>query len=1245
AEETEADGRYHIDMALLNSELELAGTDTDACVAEWRRFIEESAGMTAGIDYVDGVFVYPATSVYDASLTAGIFGGEFISFLHGIATMRVANHSTVDVIQTCIDMSAVGNIALPEIYPDMIWKCLGEDDSEDAEFDDEIELQFAIGGYEDWSHGANKDYSAWNYATGKGVKVAVLDTGAGTHSSIKYVGNYNAFVKNYADEEEARRYAGSYKNTNDNCGHGTAMAGVATGRGGNSNDSIVGVAPEALTISIKCMENYGDSGIYGDVATITRAVYMAVAKGCKIINISAGGRGEYGELFAKALREATNKGAVVICGAGNNGNAEHVYPAAYPQTIAVAATKKNLDEQIVDASYSSYGSNIELAAPGTDVMCAMPGNLNKKISGTSVSSAMVAGAVALYMERNPELQSVTDYTVLNKIRDALRNSAEDYGDAGWDEKYGWGLLDTAALVGDRNFNPTDVPKISVPSGPLHSGFGIKLSSSNGAGSIYYTLDGTVPTVNSLKYTSERDMGGYIYLPANMDTVTLTAISIGLKEKTKVATARYTIIPDSIAIDSNKYTHTGILGKSGFNKDCKYITGVSKGKDMPYQKFTATLNSGDSMELSLTASGFNGELHIVVNDILKASDVRPVTAAKVGAAYARTLKYTNATAMPQSISVIVTSGQLLPGQQLLNGSGKYVLNANITRAVSKLEITLPTDSLVRGSSMTPEVKITPYNATNQKIHWKLYDKYGDELDKNLATVDGYGRIKIIKDVAAMTEYRVRAISDENSEIFAQKVFKVYPLTTRMEIIDDVVEITTNGAIRTYDASTNFLVTPGNCLNKYTYKSLNEKIAKVSENGIVSAVGKGMTRIVVYAMDGSNKKGAFYVNVTTLASSILLKPSTKVEAIKNYYPAYAGSAFYVLPEITPAGVSNTNVEYEFSGLVPEGVILKKSSVKIEKDVKPGTTFAISARCLDGSNVKNTIYFRVYDKPELVEISKDVLTLNTINEKSATLTATVKGKDGTTTGVLQNVVWTSGDEKVVKITQGGVVTAIGRGNAIIRATSTEGAKVFASCKVRVISGVTSIGISTAGAMQSPSDAQPVVSGRKTPLRAICTPDNADNQNVEWSLELAPEGVTLENGIINVPPSVVSGSVLVKATAKDGFGATKTRSFNIYSKPVTKVVISSTASSLNTVTAPKCTLTAVVSPRVGTFGGVVWKSSDERVATVSQTGVVTAVGKGSVTITAYSKDGYGAKSAIRLNVVQPMTSFEIESGKGLFT
>lgn len=1262
---------YKINTEILNSYAQtyVFSGGEDRCVAEWRDFYSAIATMTEGEDYLQGTFVYEAASKQEADLIAKIYNGELEGYAYGIATMHIGDYSTSEILEVCINTYEGGVTGLPAIYPDMLYTCdtisedynlsevidaspevlngddeLTDDDSEDVE---DVDLQMAYGGYQGWSLSANNVYSAWNYSTGKGVRIAVLDTGVSSHRDVRCSARYNAFAKDYSNPENAMAHSGSYNDVEDNSGHGTALVGIITGKGGNNNTSIVGLAPNASVVSIKCMEEY-NGRIWGDTATLIRAIEMAVESNCKIINISAAIQKDPGALLEKTIKEVTGNGAIVVCAAGDTGDTKTTWPAAYDNTLCITATKKDGVSQVIDGKYSCFNNYVDFAAPGTDIYCANPVSEEKyqMLSGTALSATMISSAIALYIERNPEYNRTDSIACTNGIREALQNAAIDLGSSGRDQSYGFGVIDFGVLVSDSNFDLTASPKISIGSGPVSEGYGIKLYSSNGNSTIYYTLDGTVPTKNSLRYISEYDSKGYIYLPKNMESVTLKAISIDSRDnKTGVVTANYSIVPELIEINENKYVYTGVLGKSGFFKNYTRIASSTKGKDMPYQLFTLKLNPGDSIDTSLSSSGFNAELHLIVDNLEKVYDVRPVTSSMVASKYARNIKYTNATTYVQNLVLVVTSGELLAGQLLANGSGKYTLTANVTRKMARLDMVLPNSYLIKGTSMTAVAKITPYDAVNKKVKWELYDKYGNEADKKLIAIDGNGKITVKTDVTAPVDYKVRVTSVENSSLYAVKLFKVYPAVKKIEIIDDVVDLTANGKQRTYNAAANFAVTPGNSLGQYTYSSSNPKVATVTDKGVVTAVGKGTAKIIITAADGSKKSGKFTVNVNMIATSIALSPSTQVKPVGIYYPVYAGSTINIDTIIKPENVSSKEVSYSFSGTIPDGVTLKNNAVKIDATAKNNTVFNVKAECEDGSGVNNIIRFKVYAKPKTIKLSQEKVDLDTIKNKKMTILATVYAADESTEGILQKVTWSSSDEKVATVSEFGEITAIGKGNATIKATSTEGANVFALCKVHVASGVTSIAITTANSPQDPSAAQPVVSGKNTVLKAICYPADADNQNVEWTLKSAPEGVTFENGVIYVPPKVTSGSVIVVATAKDGYGAVKTRAFNIYKSAVTKVVISAPSTTLNTVSAKTCALTAQVSPSYNTFGGVVWKSSDERVATVNSSGVVTAIGKGSVTIYAYAKDGYGAKASIRLKVIQPMTSFSIENSNRLKT
>lgn len=1241
------EGGYSINTDLLYvyscDEIMLAEADSSGS-AFWTNQYHEIVDRAADIDYLQGAFYYEAKNENEAKLIAEIYNAELLSYGYGIATVQIDNYGTEDILETCVKTSKEleGKLSLPKIYADTkVYAAFEEDET-----DEEIELQMTYGGYDDWSHEANGDYAAWNYATGAGVRVAILDTGAATHRDIRYTERHNAFADDYTDPANARANHGSYNDVVDNSGHGTAVAGIIAGKGGNNNESVIGVAPDARLISIKCLEKYG-SEVYGDTATVIRGIYMAIEHNCKIVNISFNDKAVDGSLYEKAVNEAVNSGLIIVCSAGNTANSAVTYPATCENVICVSSTRKTESGQVFDSSYSCYGDYVDFAAPGTGIMCAAYGakDAYEVENGTSISAAMMSGALALYVERNPELKKIVTKDATEKAMVALKKTVTDAGEANWDDKYGHGIINTAMLIGTGAFNMTASPKLSIAGGVIQSDVGIRMYSLNGDSSIYYTVDGTVPTQNSLKYSAERDAMGLIYLPENVGQVCVKAVSISPVGTTPVTEHVFNVVPSSIKIEDSKYVYNGELGRTGFAHDYAPVKSITRGKDMPYQLFTMDLNGGDSVQIVLKASGFNGELYLICDEIMKTYDIRPVTAAKVDARYERTIKYSNATRNKQKLKIVVTSGELLQGQTLGSGSGKYTLNVDTTRNISRLSLILPRTGMVKGTSMQVAAVITPYDAVNKKVTWRLTDKYGEEVNKAYAAIDVNGKITVKTDVTSATQYTVRATSVADENLYAESKFTVYPVVTRIESIEDKIDLTSNGSNKTYDLSKNFVITPTNSLGQYKYTSANKKVATVDDKGLVTAVGPGSTVITTTAADGSNKKCTCRVNVTTLVSSITLSPATKVDPVSTYYPACADSVIRIDAAVLPANASNKKIQYGFDGLVPNGISIVGNKIIIDKGVAAGQVFTVSATALDGSGRKNTLRFKTYSRPFLIELNEEKLKLDTVTNKTAVLKATVKDENDNVTGVLQNVKWESSDTKVATVSDSGTVTVVGKGRAKIKATACDGSKVKKQCTVDVISAVTAIGISTAGSLQGPSNAQPVVAGRKTALKAECTPANANNTGVIWTLKSAPEGVTLDQGTIFVPANVKSGSVMVTATAADGFGATKTRTFNIYPDSVRKVVISSTASELNTVTNRNCMLTAVTSPATTTFAGVLWFSSNEKIATVSSSGYVTAVGPGTVKITAYAKDGYGAKSTISLKVIQPITGLRVTTAKGTVT
>ncbi len=215
-------------------------------------------------------------------------------------------------------------------------------------------------------------YNAWSFTTGKGVNVAVLDTGVDyTHPDLKavYKGGFNVIE--------------STKPPLDDHGHGTHVAGTIAAV--KDLKGVVGVAPEVNLYAVKVLDANGS----GKYSWIVSGIEWAVNNKMKVINMSLGSRYP-SDAIKLAVEQAYKAGIVIVCAAGNDGGAVN-YPAAYPQAIAVSAS----DSSDKIASFSSRGKEIAFIAPGVSVYSTYKGGGYKTLSGTSMASPHVAGLAAL----------------------------------------------------------------------------------------------------------------------------------------------------------------------------------------------------------------------------------------------------------------------------------------------------------------------------------------------------------------------------------------------------------------------------------------------------------------------------------------------------------------------------------------------------------------------------------------------------------------------------------------------------------------------------------------------------------------------------------------------------------------------------------------------------------------------------------------------------------------------------------
>ncbi|MCA1218308.1 type VII secretion-associated serine protease mycosin [Streptomyces sp. 8L] len=276
----------------------------------------------------------------------------------------------------------------------------------------------------------------WKDTKGKGVRVAVIDTGV----DIK-----NPQLKDAVDAKAGKDFLGKTHGTTDTAGHGTKVAGLIAARP-RAGTGFVGIAPESTIIPIRQNDEKGS----GDSDKMALAIRYAVAQHADIINISQDTTAPLGlgSKLAEAVRYALDHNVVVVAAAGNDGTdgqARDTYPAAFPGVLAVAASDRDNER----AAFSQPGSFVGVAAPGVDIVSTVPGNGQCLDNGTSFSAPYVAGVAALL---RAEHRNWSVREIVAQIEQTAERSVN-----GHDNFVGWGVVDPVAAVGEGT-GPIESPR-------------------------------------------------------------------------------------------------------------------------------------------------------------------------------------------------------------------------------------------------------------------------------------------------------------------------------------------------------------------------------------------------------------------------------------------------------------------------------------------------------------------------------------------------------------------------------------------------------------------------------------------------------------------------------------------------------------------------------------------------------------------------------------------------------------------
>src|SRR6218665_1617373 len=508
-------------------------------------------------------------------------------------------------------------------------------------------------------------------------------------------------------------------------------------------------------------------------------------------------------------------------------------------------------------------------------------------------------------------------------------------------------------------------------------------------------------------------------------------------------------------------------------------------------------------------------------------------------------------------------------------------------VTSIAITPSPAGVAVGSTQQLKAIVGPADAANKEVAWS-------SSDPSKAAVDAAGLVTGVTAGAVTITSTAKDGSDVKGTATGTVTLKK---VTSIAITPSPASVAA-GSTQQLTAA----VLPEDAADKgVTWSSSDETKATVNADGLVSGLTTGAVTITATAKDGSGVTGAIELTVTPKkVTSITITPLSPRVVV--------GDTRQLRAEVLPADAANKEVTWSSSDISKATV---DAASGLARGVAEGTA-TITATAKDGSGVTGTTTLTV-------TLTRTLSASITITPSPAgvavgstqQLTANVLPEDATD----KEVTWSSSDISKATVDANGLVTGLTEGRATVTATAKDGSRVTGAVELTVTpKKVTSIAVT--------SSLTSVAAGSTQQLTAVVLPADAAHKGATWSSGDISKATVDANGLVT---GVAAGTVTITATAKDGSGVTGTIELTVTQR-ATSIVIAPAEPSVVGV-GKTLALTATVSPSTASQT-VTWTSSPTTIATVSSTGIVTGVTKGTAVITVAATDGSGVSVARTVTV-----------------